>query len=464
MGFKWEDSKVATGAQLYWYNHVFSKSNSPTQGYKIYFKNKTDRLPFNLRYEKSRNNIVNNPDEKTIQKKNINLNTFIPNKLFDITTNLSYEKTKSIYTPLDKLEENKEIWIGNININKQFENLNMGLEGSIDSCKNIIQDKRQSELLFYPEIGYNWGNLKSYLGYGLRGNGKSIKEAKDNLTTVPIIKLNYQSDELIVDNLSLDYTGGNMPTLAVNSQLNILGNLDLNIDGEAEKKQNETEWKIRTGLTTNFDLPIPWIYSQGKLKGAVYLEEMGEKKNGIENIILKANNKKVSTNNKGQFAFSPMSPGKYVLKIRNLPFNYNLKSKMPREVIVKKGKTTNVNIKLKRVTQISGKIYYDKKKAQERLVSELNKNSDFSLANICIELWQGDKLIKTVYSDSNGFYHISNLNPGTYKVTINTITLPDRFEVTTENPIRVSLENNDKLHLNFGIVEKPLEINITYNN
>lgn len=462
LGLDWKDKKVDIGGQFYWYDVEFPNSDVDKRGYEFYIKGKTEQLPFNLEYRKNRNNIVDNPDVKTLEEREIIFTTYLPSDVIDITADINYSKINSIYLPVDALEVNKEIWKGSLDIEKEINRFDLGIRGKIDSFKDIRKNKEESELSIYPELAYNWKNCTLSFGYGLRGAGDSVSQARDNLNYAPVLGLDYYPRQAVIDDLSLEYKGGEEKELSINSQFVLSDRFSLNIDGELEDMENNEDWEIRAALTTRFGLPVPGVYSQGKISGRVLLERINKEVTGIENVILEVNNRKVSTNNAGQFTLPPMLPGKYDLKVKNIPFGYRLKTELPQQVEVKKGKDTKINIKLERVSQISGQVYYDQEEAEGKIISQLNQDSSYSLANISIELRQDDKLIKTVKADSNGLYHLANLKPGLYEVKIDEDTLPKRFKVTTKNPIKVQLNKNNILHHDFGIVEKDLKIDITY--
>src|SRR5690606_9309404 len=107
------------------------------------------------------------------------------------------------------------------------------------------------------------------------------------------------------------------------------------------------DWKIQGAIEVPFDLPVPGVYSSGKIAGRVVLVGNGaaDHENGpLDRLVVKAGRTRVSADEEGRFEFPPLSPGRYEVEIENLPINYVPLAPSPFEAIVNAGRVTSIEI------------------------------------------------------------------------------------------------------------------------
>jgi len=239
-------------------------------------------------------------------------------------------------------------------------------------------------------------------------------------------------------------------------------NLDLTFDGSVSWDRNDTsDVSFGWGITVsgNIELPIPFLRTKGRIEGRAFIDM---DQDGIlsaadipaSEIVVAANQREVSTNRDGAFRFPPFYPGEYVLTQSELPLG--AEAAAPLTVALEAGQTVFVDIPLTPVVVVTGAVFDDANR------NGLRDATDTGFPEVRIFIEREDGEIHDAYTDLDGSFAISDVRPGNYTLTIDSQTLPDRFEFTTSAQRTIELRADTDVHVLFGGFVREREVVITF--
>jgi len=159
------------------------------------------------------------------------------------------------------------------------------------------------------------------------------------------------------------------------------------------------------------------------------------------------------TGKNGDFAFWPVKPGKYSLRLKDVPFGVEPLQGLPRVVRLEPGEK-NFYLPFREYSAISG-LVFDDSNQNEKLDPGEGGLSDIEL------LLSGPSESARVETDNSGRFS-KKVEQGNYTITLLENSLPERFEPTTAKKLRVSIRPQDRKAVEFGTYKKPKDIVFTF--
>ncbi|MBU1049312.1 PKD domain-containing protein [Candidatus Bipolaricaulota bacterium] len=239
--------------------------------------------------------------------------------------------------------------------------------------------------------------------------------------------------------------------------------LDVVFDGSISWDRHDANdisfgWGI--SFNANVNIPLPFLVTKGRIEGRAFIDRDGDGLYGLNDepagtIVVGAGRTQVSTNADGYFRFTPVYPGDYTLAPDQLPVNAAVGE--PVTVTVIAGETLWVDIPLLPVVVITGDVFEDVDKdgsragdegglAQVRLVLESTTDGGFSDA----------------FTDLAGRFTIADILPGTYTLSVDETSLPERFVFTTQQQVELVVGAQAALPISFGGYIREREVVITF--
>ncbi|MEF8837699.1 MAG: NEW3 domain-containing protein, partial [Candidatus Bipolaricaulota bacterium] len=208
--------------------------------------------------------------------------------------------------------------------------------------------------------------------------------------------------------------------------------LSVNLSLSASLVQQDS---ISASLTASF----PGLFrfagqTKGQVTGVIFVDENGDKERdpgekGVDNVLLRLNNEKAISASRGKFAFPPVSPGEYNVKIEEIESGLKTAVDMPITVKVNEGEKPKVKIPVRPRSWIRGLVFNDEDESGNRSQGEEGMSGvEFTI--------EGQGVQKEIRSGPNGRFTI-DVPPGRYEVNMIKESLPERYEPTT--PARVSV-------------------------
>ena len=217
-------------------------------------------------------------------------------------------------------------------------------------------------------------------------------------------------------------------------------------------------------FSTNISARFPAIFpfcgpTKGRITGHIIVDENGNGvwdsgEKGVEGVLLLADNKEAITGTDGRFVFLPSYPGVYELEIKDLPAGLAPETVLPMEVAVSAGEEPETLILLKPQSWLRVRVFNDANQNAEREVTERG------LAGIGVFV-KGAGFEKEMITDINGMF-VVELSPGTYTVTLNAESLPERTEATSPETVSVSTPEYGTVDVEFGVYQRPRPVVITF--
>ena len=220
------------------------------------------------------------------------------------------------------------------------------------------------------------------------------------------------------------------------------------------------EATFSTDISARFPTAFPFCGpTKGRISGHVIVDENGNGiwdsgEEGVEGVLLVADDKEAITGTSGRFVFSPSYPGTYGLEIKDLPAGLVPEMVFPMYVSVSAGDEPETLILLRPQSWLRVRVFNDANQNTEREATEKG------VAGIGAFV-KGDGFEKEMSTDASGRF-IVEVSPGTYVVTLDDASLPERAEVTSPKTVSVSVPEYGTTDIEFGVYQKPRPVVITF--
>jgi len=240
--------------------------------------------------------------------------------------------------------------------------------------------------------------------------------------------------------------------------------LDITFDGSISWDRHDATnisfgWGI--AFNANVTIPLPFMVTKGRIEGRAFIDRDGDGRYGLNDepagaTVVGTGQSEVSTNADGYFRFPPLYPGSYTISPDQLPVDAAAGAPIP-PVTVIAGETIWVDIPLAHVVVISGDVFEDIDKDGARDSDE----GGFAQMRVVMRS-DVDGSMVDAYTNLAGVFTIPNLLPGTYTVSIDENSLPDRFEFTTADEETIVIGALAPLPVSFGGFIREREAVITF--
>lgn len=217
-------------------------------------------------------------------------------------------------------------------------------------------------------------------------------------------------------------------------------------------------------FSVSFAADFPGLFrfagpTKGQVTGRLFVDENGNGRQdpgeeGVEDVLLLLNEEKAISGSDGKFAFPPVFPGEYSLKIEEIRSGLKPAVDTPISVRVKRGQRPLVKIPLRPRSWISGLVFNDENENAQR------DQGEGGLAGIRLSI-VGQGLEKVISSGPSGRF-TTDLTPGNYRVKLQEESLPERFKPTTPATVTVNAEEYGRTEVKFGVYQKPKPVKVTF--
>lgn len=250
--------------------------------------------------------------------------------------------------------------------------------------------------------------------------------------------------------------------LSLSVLVKLLDNLNLTLNGTLGwDRADATSATFRFGAIFDwiFDLPVPFLVTKGRITGRVFVDEDGngvfsDTDRGLSGVVVTTGQSKVSTGEDGTFRFPPFAPGEYSLNLSHLPLGAVLPA--PATVALQAGQTARVDLALTPVLIVSGTLFNDDDK------DGILDSGEGGFAQVRIILTDPLGRTNEAYTDLHGGFTFTNVLPGTYTVTVDPATLPERFTFTTPETVTIAVTSESSPSVHLGGYIKPKQVVITF--
>jgi PKD repeat protein len=215
-------------------------------------------------------------------------------------------------------------------------------------------------------------------------------------------------------------------------------------------------WSV--GVNATLGVPFPFLVTKGRIEGRVFVDRnanrtLDEGEAPAEGVVVFVEESEVSTDAAGRFRFPPLSPGLHHLSVRELPLDASFGS--PIEIRLGAGERRVVDVPLAPILTLRGAVFEDANHDGVRQPQETG------FAGIRVRLAREDGETAATTTDARGEFAWANARPGTYVVSLDASTLPERFSFTTPESQAVDASSDDLLTL-FGGFVRPREVVVTF--
>lgn len=250
--------------------------------------------------------------------------------------------------------------------------------------------------------------------------------------------------------------------ISATTSVELLDSLDLDLRARigwdrADATPPTFSWT--TTFSWQFDLPLPFLITKGRIDGHVFVDANGDGKldegdTPVAGAVIETGRSEVSTDKDGWFRFPPLQPGSYTLDVSQLPLNARLAFEPT--VTVDFGKTVSVDIPLTPVTIVSGLLFNDANK------DGVHEDDEGGFAQVRILLTDASNNELDTYTGARGQFSFTDVLPGQYGVSVDGSSLPDRFVFTTDEAITIDVSAGTPPAVQLGGFIKPKEVIITF--
>lgn len=250
--------------------------------------------------------------------------------------------------------------------------------------------------------------------------------------------------------------------ISARARVELLDSLDLDLRARIRWDRADATPPTFSWTTTfswQFDLPLPFLITKGRIGGHVFIDANGDGKldkgdTPVAGAVIETERSEVSTDADGWFRFPPLRPGNYTLDVSHLPLNARLASTPTISLDV--GETMDVDIPLRRVAIIGGVLFNDANKDSVHQDDE----GGFAQVRILLTDETGNEL--DTYTDVQGKFAFTEVLPGVYVVSIDRLTLPERFVFTTDETVTIDVSTGTPPAVQIGGFIKPKQVIITF--
>jgi len=236
--------------------------------------------------------------------------------------------------------------------------------------------------------------------------------------------------------------------------------VDVTFDGFARWERGNPAgarfgWSV--GLNATFGVPFPFLVTKGRIEGRVFVDRnangvLDEAEPTADGAVVFVEESEVSTDAAGEFRFPPLSPETYHLSARELPLDTSFGS--PIEIRLGAGERQVVDVPLAPILTLRGAVFEDANQDGVRQPHEVG------LAGIRIRLEREAGETVATITDTRGEFAWANARPGTYIVSLDASTLPERFSFITPESQAVDASSGDLIV--FGGFIRPREVIVTF--
>ena len=191
---------------------------------------------------------------------------------------------------------------------------------------------------------------------------------------------------------------------------------------------------INAEVQTRFSMPFESVIIRGRVEGYLFIDlnNNGQRDPGepaVKDALLRLDTQLARTDAQGYFRFPPVDPGTYKVEIARAPLGLVPTVPMPIPVTVAIGQIVTLEIPMRSVGIIRGRVFDDKNRNGQPDPDEpgLTNVRVFAVGTTSAE----------TRSSATGQY-VLQVPPGTYTVTLDRTTLPKRYEPTTPLSVTVT--------------------------
>jgi len=208
-------------------------------------------------------------------------------------------------------------------------------------------------------------------------------------------------------------------------------------------------------LSAAFTHPIPFPLfgpTYGAIRGRAFVDVDGTGRfspgdQPVAELLLVTDVQQANTGRDGRFAFFPVLPGTYEVKIEDLPFGLRPLVELPIRVTIRAGQEVELLIPLESKSLIRGTVFHDLDQDGRRDPGEPGVSGvELLIRNAAVR--------ETVRTDAAGRYAVE-VPAGTYTVELLPESLPSRFEPTTPTDVQARVEERAFATADFGIWQRP---------
>jgi len=215
------------------------------------------------------------------------------------------------------------------------------------------------------------------------------------------------------------------------------------------------------GVTFNADLdiPLPFLKTKGRIEGRLFVDLDGDRTyttadRPVGGAVIEVDGTEVSTDNHGLFRFPPLYPGTYELIVSDLP--PGVLQPEPISVELHAGETLSLGVPLPPAAVVSGRVFDDADRDGVR------DEGEGGFGDVRVMLRSPDGTISDAKTDPQGQFQFRAVPPGSYTVSIDRATLPDRFVYTTREEVTLVVTTESPPIVLFGGYIHPTEVVITF--
>jgi len=217
---------------------------------------------------------------------------------------------------------------------------------------------------------------------------------------------------------------------------------------------------VSASFTASFPAPFPFCGpTKGQVTGYLFIDENGngkrdEGEEGIPQALLRLNGQEALSGEKGNFAFPPLPAGSYELEIVDIKAGLKPTVEMPHPVELEAGQKPEIAVPLRPRSWVRGLVFRDKNQ------NGIQEKEEAGVSGITFSI-TGEEMEKEIKSSSNGRF-VADLTPGSYQITLQEESLPERYEPTTSKTVAVTAKRYGRTEVEFGIHQKPKPVVITF--
>ena len=213
-------------------------------------------------------------------------------------------------------------------------------------------------------------------------------------------------------------------------------------------------WSLE--IAAAFDVPLPFLVTKGRIEGRVFVDQDEDGQFDPEEapapgVIVFTEEGEASTAEDGRYRFSPLAPRPYSIGVRNLPPGTAFGD--PILASLAAGEVRRIDIALLPVLHVRGVVFVDANQDAQQ------QSGERGLPDVRVVL-AGDAETSATVTDPRGEFAFSGIRPGTYTVSLDAGTLPERFQFTTEESQPADPASDDRL--SFGGFVRPRPVVVTF--